>query len=376
MNRREWADILSGRVRGPRAGILRTALLAGVPLYGGAVLLRNALFDTGLRRPAKLGRPVVSVGNLTAGGTGKTPMVVALAQRLMALGARPAVLLRGYTYRGAPLMDSDEARLLRSELGPQVPVEPNPSRVEGARRVLGAHPEVSVFVLDDGFQHRQAHRDLNLVLIDATEPFGGGRLLPAGLMREPLRALKRADAIILSRADLAPPETLDQINALLRRRAAAVPIVQAAAQWNGWREATGAALGMDVLRDTPVAGVCGVGNPHQFAAMLGAACSQVTTILPLNDHQVYGAELLESIFERARQRGAAAVVTTEKDWVKWQVTLAQSAVKHALPVYRPILDMRFLRGAAEVDALLRNVISHPTVTNPSGHVSPRAGQDE
>ncbi|MEZ6191533.1 MAG: tetraacyldisaccharide 4'-kinase [Phycisphaerales bacterium] len=232
MNHARLYDIMSGNAPGPAAAATRLGLSALAPAYRLAVALRNKQFDAGLRKPAKLPRPVISVGNLTTGGTGKTPMVIELARRLLNQNHKPAILLRGYMKEGATA-SSDEAVELQRELGSAVPVMPNPDRTEGARQVLEKHPEVTVFILDDGFQHRQVHRDLDLVLIDATRPFGFNHLLPRGLLREPARNLRRAHAVILTRCDLITPSELAALDRQIESLTGKPPTAHAATPWSG-----------------------------------------------------------------------------------------------------------------------------------------------
>ena len=174
-------EIMSGQDRTLAGGLSRLGLSILEPVYRGIVGIRNRMFDSGLRKPKKLPRPVISVGNLTAGGTGKTPMVIELVKRLKINGVQPAVLLRGYR---AGDSGSDEAAELQNELGSQVAVAANPDRSAGAKLALESQPGTDVFVLDDGFQHRQVARELDIVLVDATQPWGFGHVLPRGLLRE------------------------------------------------------------------------------------------------------------------------------------------------------------------------------------------------
>ena len=211
--------IISGENTSAIARVVRG--LAGVvePFYSAAMRVRNAAYDRGLFHAHDLGRPTISVGNITTGGTGKTPVVIWLARQLREQGRRPAILLRGY---GATQQHgSDEAALLEQSLNSnstiRIPVQANPSRVRGAAEVLQKSPEVDFFLLDDAFQHRRAKRDFNLVLINATEPFGFGHVLPRGLLREPLAGLKRADAFLITRCSLASTEAVAVIDRLFVR---------------------------------------------------------------------------------------------------------------------------------------------------------------
>src|SRR5438876_5539483 len=199
-------DLISGRARGVGSSLCRLALSVASGPYGSAVHLRNWCYDRGWLPTHRPPVPVISVGNLTAGGTGKTPCVEYLARFLQARGLRPAVLSRGYRGNGRP---NDEALILEANL-PDVP------HLQGKDRVTRASQAVRVFgadvlILDDGFQHRRLRRDLDLVLIDAMNPWGHGRLLPRGLLREPISSLRRADAVIVTRLDQAQPAEIERI---------------------------------------------------------------------------------------------------------------------------------------------------------------------
>src|SRR4051812_22379030 len=185
---------MSGEARGVGAALLRAGLSVISPVYATVMRGRNAKFDLGLG-VTRLPRPVISVGNITAGGTGKTPVVRWLCERLRDTGERPAVLMRGY--KAAAGERGDEAAMLEGMLNrsgvQNVVVHAQADRVAGGLGVLRDHPDVSVFVLDDGFQHRRLARDFDLVLVDACEPLGYGRVFPRGLLREPACGLGRAD---------------------------------------------------------------------------------------------------------------------------------------------------------------------------------------
>ena len=333
--------VQSGADRDAAAAALRVASNMGVPPYRFVVGVRNRVYGLGLRRARRLGRPTVSVGNLTAGGTGKTPMVIEVCRRLEAMGHRPAVLLRGYEPAGLETKQgSDEAAVLRGALG-AVPVHPDWSRVRGAKAVLDKHPETSVFVLDDGFQHRRAYRDLDLVLIDATRPFGFGRLLPRGLLREPVGALRRADAVVVTRADRVPAGELAAVDRRVERVTGREPLAHAAHHWAELK-AGHRVQPVSRLKGLAVLGVSGIGNPADFEAKLRAEAGRVVGMLAFDDHHAYSRSEVSGVLHHAEERGAEAVVTTEKDWVKWR-RLA-GGVKATLPVYRPIVRMAMLRG--------------------------------
>ena len=349
MNRRRPADILSGRDRSVSANLIRAGLSVLSPGYRLGATIRNAAFDTGFRRPKRLDRPVISVGNITTGGTGKTPMVIELVRRLVGQGRRPAVLLRGYR---AGVAGSDEAILLAEALGATVPVHANPDRCAAALKVTEQHPQVDIFILDDGFQHRQVRRDLDLVLIDATEPFGFDRLLPRGLLREPLGSLRRAGAVIVTKADAVGDDQRVRIDQRIATVAGQAPIAHTAHRWLAWLDGQDKQHRLSHLAGKMVLGVCGIGNPTAFEATLRAVTRTDARAITFNDHHPYTAGDLEAILTEARRCRAEAVVTTAKDWVKWKSRQSSSS---SVPIYRPQMQIEFIDGADAVERLLASV---------------------
>ncbi len=337
--------ILSGADRSLRARGLRCLTALGEPIYRSVVASRNARFDDGRRATVRLPRLTLSVGNLTTGGVGKTPLVAYLCQRLQQFGHRPAVLLRGY--KAQPGQESDEAKLLAQVLGPSVPVQADPDRVRGAETVLMHRPAVDVFVLDDGFQHRRVRRDLDLVVIDCTQPFGYGHLLPRGLLREPIANLARADQVILTHADEVTTAQRWEVEALVQRHLGKPAVAHTAHQWSALRDAQGVDHPLTLLRDQPVAGLCAIGNPHAFARKLAQVCPHLVLLHALADHQHLPPALAQQLATAAREQGAAALVMTEKDYVKWPAGV------DGLPIYRAVLALRWLQGEAGLTTMLR-----------------------
>src|SRR5262245_3486513 len=248
-------DLVSGRAAGIGPSLLRLGLSAASMPYAWAVRLRNRWYDRGWLAPRQVPVPVISVGNLTAGGTGKTPCVEYLARYFRTSGCRPVILSRGY---GA----NDEALLLRCNL-PDVVHLQGANRAEQARIAVNDHA-AEILILDDGFQHRRLARDLDLVLIDATNPWGHGRLIPRGLLREPLAALRRASAILLTRTDQVSQNEIDKIVRRIRRDTPDMPIISAIHEPLMWIQHEGPERPIDSLRGQIVAAFCGVGNPHAF----------------------------------------------------------------------------------------------------------------
>ncbi len=358
MTQQHLLAILSGQARGPGPALVRGLLAALAPLYAWGAAAKNAFFDAGWLKASDLGRPAVSVGNLTTGGTGKTPMVAWVVHALAKAGHRPCVLLRGYKSQNGV---SDEAQELHQRVGAVAQVAPHPDRVAEARRQLAAHPEITCFVLDDGFQHRRAKRDLDLVLVDATNPWGYGATLPRGLLREKKAGLRRADAVIVTRSDRVDAEALAQLGVEIQAITGRDPLALARHDWEGlavWRDGAEDVAPLDALQTARVAVVCGIGNPAAFTAQ-ARGCAQVVMVEPVADHAAWSPALFAGVVERALAAGATALLTTEKDFVKWRPLLAQLHL--TLPVYRPLLAMQFPQGG---EALATLLASHIPLSNP------------
>jgi tetraacyldisaccharide 4'-kinase len=279
-------------------------------LYGAATHLRVRAYSTGILKPRCLPGTIISVGNLTVGGTGKTPMVLWIVEKLLAEGKRVGILTRGY--RGDPNSTSDsnasdEVRLMQNRLGDKVELGVGPNRFEKGGEL--AARGVNCFVLDDGFQHLQLARDVNIVLIDALNPFGGGRLLPAGRLREPLSALRRANIVVITRTAHAPA-----IEAAVKRQTDA-PIFYAQPSLDAIRAVTNGRLGASTVPPPgqKLFAFCGIGNPHGFLITLRDAGFAVAGQKSFPDHHRYTARDAEAVVREAHTAGATALICTEKD---------------------------------------------------------------
>ncbi len=318
----------------------RALLGLGELAYANLLRLRNLAYALGVLPTRHAPRPVISVGNLTAGGTGKTPMVVHVVTRLRELGHDPGVLLRGYKADGDG--DSDEAEVLRRAL-PGVPVIARPDRVAASEQLVEQSPDVDVIVLDDGFQHRRLGRDVDLVLIDATDPFGVNHVLPRGLMREPPGGLRRADAVIVTHCASVDDEARQAVDERIARYHGRPPIAHVAHAWRDVVDRDGQPVAAGRAR---VLAVCGIGNPDAFFHAASRRFT-VAAAVRLPDHAAYTDALLTQLLVQGRSVGADALLTTEKDWVKLQGKLESRP--DAPPVWRPQLAMEFLDGAGILD---------------------------
>jgi tetraacyldisaccharide 4'-kinase len=306
-------------------GPWRLALLPLAPLYRAAVTARAALYRRGLLASERLPVPVLSVGNLTFGGTGKTPTVLALVRDLVRRGHHPAVVSRGYgrTAPGRTLVvlgpdpgespeeAGDEALELANRL-PGVPIVLDPLRARGGAE--GLRRGADLLVLDDGFQHLALKRDLDLVLVDAGDPWGGGHLPPLGRLREPLAALKRASAVLVTKLPADPSVVLGELRRRLALLAPGIPVLAARLAVRrlrtpeGWEDA-------DALRGRRVFAFSGLGRPAGFVDLLRDAGAVVVGQRAFPDHHRYRTADLDAVLAAAAAHQAVAV-TTGKDAVK------------------------------------------------------------
>jgi tetraacyldisaccharide 4'-kinase len=307
-----YLALVSGLRLGLGPSLLRGGLWAASVPYGWATQIRNWAYDRGVRRPRRVPMPVVSVGNLTLGGTGKTPCVEYVARFYGTRGRRVAILSRGYGNRRGR---NDEALVLADSL-PDVPHLQGADRVRLARAAV-EELQCEVIVLDDGFQHRRLARDLDVVLIDATEPWGHGHLFPRGLLREVRRGLRRAGVVVVTHADQIGRDERGRLREAIGRVAGGVPVAEARHRPLDLVNRARQYMPLAQLRGRPVAAFCGIGNPEAFRrtlADLGAA-PQAFRVFP--DHHRYSPTDVEELSRwAARLPADAFVITTLKDLVK------------------------------------------------------------
>lgn len=343
----EFRELVSGRQRGVKAALLRTVLRAIEVPYSAAMRVRNWRYDTGHADVHEVGVPVISVGNITLGGTGKTPVVEWLARWLGERGVRVGIVSRGYGAKdGRP---NDEALELAEKL-PGVPHVQDADRVRGARRAIIDH-NCQVLLLDDGFQHRRLARDFDLVLIDALEPYGFEHVFPRGTLREPLAGWKRADAFLLTRADQVDEPTREAIGQRVSSFAPQAVWAEAAYVPRYLLDAKGDEHPLDAFAGKPVAAFCGIGNPDAFRRSLEDAGFQVASLKALPDHYAYPAAEVTELAAWAGAVEAAATVCTYKDLVK---------VRGAWPVGVPLVALasrlEITVGLADLEAAIERAI--------------------
>ena len=340
--------------RAPAVRLVRCALLPLSLLLGMAVRLRNGLYDTGLLNSDRLPVPVISVGGLTAGGAGKTPVVRYLARRLVDAGYSPAVLSRGYgrdsraTRSAAPGATwqevGDEPTFLASVL-PNVPVVVGPSRTAAGRMAIDRFG-ANVLLLDDGFQHRRTARAVDIVVHDASSRLNPGRLLPAGPFREPVSSLGRAQALVLTRTDQAG--SADSDTDRIRSEFPHLAIIETAYVPSGLRRISGGAvLPVEWLAGRRVLVFCGIANPASFARTVTDAGGSVTRTLSYQDHHPFTSSELDRALSLAEEAGVECIVTTEKDAVR--IPTDHAIRKHLVALD---IELRVISGGHAVDHML------------------------
>lgn len=310
-------------------------------LYGAVTRTRRSLYRRGTFHTTKLDFPVISVGNLTTGGTGKTPLVAWVARALYAEGKVVCILTRGYGRSephlevivsdgygvlASPSESGDEPYLLATKLAGQVAVISSSNRIEAAstaNKSFGAN----CFVLDDGFQHLRLARDLNIVTIDATNPWGGGHLLPYGRLRETPDSLSRADCVVITRCEQV--ENIEDLGKEISRFMGDRPIFQSEMRTS---RVSGLKNSSESLRPPArVAAFCAVGNPSSFFEHVRRAGFELALEKSFLDHHIYSQEELDSILRAAKNAGANALITTAKDAVKLR-TMSFSIPCHVLEI--------------------------------------------
>lgn len=348
MNQARFLALISEQSPSLRQRLLRFFLSVLSLGYGFGVWFRNLLFDCGLKPSHDVGVPVIAIGNVTTGGTGKTPLVAFVVNWLIKQGYRPGIVSRGYH----ALSDgtNEEKRVLALSC-PGVPHIQDRDRVAAARALVSEH-HVDVIVADDAFQHRRLARHCNVVLIDALNPWGYGYLLPRGLLREPPSSLGRADIVILTRADQVTEHDRHQIWQQIRRWVPQAKTIEVAFRPTVFRNIAGAST--NELTGL-VLGFCGIGNPQGFEQTLIAAKLNALNVVPFPDHHHYSSSDIAALLDEAQRVNASAIVTTMKDLVKLQGLVAENSV---IPIWAIDIEANFISGAEDIGTQLTQSLSN------------------
>ena len=339
--------LVDGRATGLVATLGRTGLSAIEIPYEALVRLRNYGYDHSILTVKKASAPVISVGNLTLGGTGKTPLVAWLAHWFAQHNKKPAIISRGYKAKTGQL--SDEAAELKILL-PTIPHYTNKQRIIVAREAVAKGSDV--LLLDDGFQHRQIGRDLNLVTIDATDPFGCNRIFPRGLLREPLWGLKRADALVLTRTDQVSIKTKNEIQEQCFQFVGShdKPWIETEHRPSNLRLVDGTTQPLKTLQDKRILSLSAIGNPAAFHRTLTTLGHEPVATLTFPDHHTYTTDDIHRISEETESVGAEIIVTTLKDLVKLPLASVRNRPLCALEI-----GIQFQTGLQDLEYLLNKI---------------------
>jgi tetraacyldisaccharide 4'-kinase len=330
-------------------------------LYGRAMAARNRMYDNGFLRSHDLGARSISVGNLTTGGTGKTPLVALISKLLLDEGETVCILTRGYGRvdpRSRVLVSDGKSVLVDAAAGGDEPVElamnlggkaiivADPDRVAAANWARDKFP-VTAFILDDGFQHRRARRDLDIVCIDATSPCGNGRIIPAGTLRESFESLNRADAIVITRTEIV--EETSALQARLRSKNQKAPIFLAKTEIVGFVPLEEFHAERGEIRSNIVSAFVftAIGNSEGFIRTLARSGVDIKGDQTFRDHHHFTQRNIDAVERRARDHGSATLVTTAKDAVKLK------DLRFSIPVYVAIAEMII----EDIEAFRKLVIS-------------------
>ena len=369
MNQETHRKLISGRSTGLAAGLLRCLLRMAAVGYAMAVGVRNFLFSRGWLKAHRVDAAVISIGNITTGGTGKTPLAVWLCERItpncksqisnlksQISDFQCAILTRGYKAGKDPQLKtedySDEVAIFAQSC-PAVKVIVNPDRVAGAAQAI-AKFGANVLIMDDGFQHRRLARDLDIVAVDATEPFGYGKLLPAGLLREPVASLKRAHAVVITRCDQAPKAELDVLEKKLLAMNPNLVVARSIHRAVGARSADGMEISLEQLKGRKVFAFCGIGNPKAFLSSIGNLGAELAGSKVYDDHYHYTERCLDEIRAQAEASGADIILTTQKDWTKVSGLAGRGK---GVPLAYLTIEIKFLAGQDRLTSLIEKTLA-------------------
>ncbi|MDR4506235.1 MAG: tetraacyldisaccharide 4'-kinase [Candidatus Scalindua sp.] len=367
MNREYYVSILSGHEKGIISIPIRFLLSLCACLYFTVLQTRSALYKYGVARRRCLPVKVVSIGNITTGGTGKTPLVEFVARYLSSKKKKIAILSRGYGGRTASVSVTatstaevierdktgvnDEYLVLNENLN-DIPI------LLGRDRILNGHKAIRNFgaefiILDDGFQHIRLKRDLDIVIIDTLNPFAGEYLIPRGMLREPLKCLERADLFILSHCNQIHEEDLKTIYAKLRNFNSTIPICESTHHpVHVENLADNTKVKTLWLRKKRVYGLCAIGNPQSFAGTLKELDAEVIQFRTFLDHHAYTQAELDDIIAEAKSLRADAILVTQKDAVK-----IRGKNIHDARIMSLAIEIRITKGAKFLEEALTNMLN-------------------
>jgi len=375
LNQECYRKLISGQKAGFGAALLRLLLGVAAAGYSIAVRLRNFLYSKGWLKAHRADATVISIGNITTGGTGKTPLVIWLCKQIISdskfqiSNSQCAILTRGYksraqehksiraqehkSIRAQETEDYRDEPAILAESCPEVKVIVNPDRVAGAGEAISKFG-ANTLIIDDGFQHRRLVRDLDIVTIDATQPFGYGKILPAGLLREPVASLKRAGAVVITRCDQITETELSQIEKKLGTINPNMIIARSIHAPVCVRTTDNQEISLEQLKNKKIFAFCGIGNPDAFLNTIKQLGANLVGSKVYNDHHHYTNDCLADIYEQAEHLKVDLILTTQKDWTK--ITGLALAEKD-IPLAYLAIEIKFLAGEDKLRGLIEKTLA-------------------
>jgi tetraacyldisaccharide 4'-kinase len=366
LNQECYRKLISGHKAGLGAALLRLLLGVAAAGYSIAVRARNFLYSKEWLKVHRADAAVISIGNITVGGTGKTPLVIWLCKEIISdskfqiltvvrqvSNCQCAILTRGYKSRAQETEDYRDEPAILAESCPGVKVIVNPDRVAGAAEAVSKF-NAKVLIMDDGFQHRRLARDLDIVTIDATQPFGYGKMLPAGLLREPVTSLKRADAVVITRCDQIAETELSEIERKLQIINPNMIIARSIHDPAYVKSSDNKEISLEQLKDKKIFAFCGIGNPDAFLNTIKTIGSELAGSKVYNDHHHYTNDCLADIYEQARSLKADLILTTQKDWTK---IARLASAKKDIPLGYIGIEIKFLAGEDKLRGLIEKALA-------------------
>ena len=335
-------------------GVILLYLLLRIASVGYSIVvqLRNLMYSAGWLKAHHADAAVISIGNITTGGTGKTPLVIWLCKQVIS-NYQCAILTRGYkTSKQEPEHLTDEPAIF-AESCPEVNVIVNPDRVSGAEEAAIKFGS-KVLIMDDGFQHRRLARDLDVVTIDALLPFGYDKILPAGLLREPVSSLSRADAVVITRCDQVAENELSKIEEKLRQINPDIVIAKSVHTPAYVKSIDNREISLEELKGRKVYAFCGIGNPDSFLRTVKTTDAEVVGSKIFNDHYHYTETCIVDIFEQAKKLKADLILTTQKDQNKINRPAPQ---KTEIPLAYLAIEIKFLSGEDKLRGLIEKTLA-------------------
>jgi tetraacyldisaccharide 4'-kinase len=355
LNQQVYRNLISGRSTGLPAALLRFFMGVAATGYSLVVRLHNFLYSKRWLEIHTADVPVISIGNITAGGTGKTPLVIWICRFLQNKNVPCAILTRGYkTTQNSKLKTQnyvDEPAIL-TESCTQAKVIVNPNRAEAAAEAVDKFG-AKVLIMDDGFQHRRLARDLDIVTIDATCPFGYGKVLPAGLLREPVASLRRADAAVLTRCDQISESELSRIEKKLQLINPDMVIAKSIHNPICAKTLTGEKITIEQLKDKKIFAFCGIGNPDAFLNTIRNTGANLVGSKIYNDHHRYTDSDVDDIHGQANRLGADLILSTQKDHTQYAIRNTQ----YEIPFAYLAVEIKFTSGEDKLKQLIEDALA-------------------